>query len=571
MNTFLTQWNRYFVFAAFLSIFLNLIQFAYPLYMFTVLREVLTSYSRVTLDSITAVALFAVGCYILFFWLRGCILTFAGEALNQAVRGDACQMQIRATAFGLSKERYAQGLSDLEILVRFFSGTAMTTLFEFPWAPLYLIMIYLMMPALGVVVTVGGLIMVGLSLLKSRVVGDISPSLSEEKKRQKQWTSTVLRNAEAINAMGMFQRVNDITESRLATLSRHETIAAKASTTLNALVGGMQLFIQLSIYFVGALLALKYGADFSMVIVISIIMRMALGPLTQMIAQWDAFTATWSAYRRLHYFVEISREISRQPALPIPKISGHLMVQGAACTVQHRFILKGVSFQVSHGTFLGLIGASGAGKTTLCKLILGMIPPRMGRVTIDGTPPQQLSDLDRQRVIGYLPQEVYLFPGTMAENIARMGPVDLNLVKTVAMLCGIHEWIESLPEGYETPLEGEKGITLSGGQKQRVAMARAVYGFPPLIVLDEPTSSLDRAGMEAFLTLLSRLKAQAPCTCIVVTHTPMLLDAMDRVLMVDKGSVLMRKRTDPAVTDFFNIVPEPHSPDVKPPTGEHSP
>ena len=108
-----------------------------------------------------------------------------------------------------------------------------------------------------------------------------------------------------------------------------------------------------------------------------------------------------------------------------------------------------------------------------------------------------------------------------------MGPVDLNLVKTVAMLCGIHEWIESLPEGYETPLEGEKGITLSGGQKQRVAMARAVYGFPPLIVLDEPTSSLDRAGMEAFLTLLSRLKAQAPCTCIVVTHTPMLLDAMD--------------------------------------------
>ena len=182
--------------------------------------------------------------------------------MNQAVRGDACQMQIRATAFGLSKERYAQGLSDLEILVRFFSGTAMTTLFEFPWAPLYLIMIYLMMPALGVVVTVGGLIMVGLSLLKSRVVGDISPSLSEEKKRQKQWTSTVLRNAEAINAMGMFQRVNDITESRLATLSRHETIAAKASTTLNALVGGMQLFIQLSIYFVGALLALKYGADF---------------------------------------------------------------------------------------------------------------------------------------------------------------------------------------------------------------------------------------------------------------------------------------------------------------------
>jgi ABC-type protease/lipase transport system fused ATPase/permease subunit len=234
--------------------------------------------------------------------------------------------------------------------------------------------------------------------------------------------------------------------------------------------------------------------------------------------------------------------------LPAPR--GHINAVGVVFRIKDQVLLKGVSFELKPGEFLGIIGPSGAGKTTLCRLLLGIWPSFGGKVYLDGKDIFLWNKEEVGQYIGYLPQEIELFPGTVAQNIARLGKKDMEHVEQAIEICGIKDMVESFPQGAQTQLEGEKGLKLSGGQKQKIGLARAVYKNPKFLILDEPTSNLDEQGEQLLLTALSSMKKHHDCTCIMVTHKPSLLHSMDKILVLRDGQVAMFGPKDEVFAKF---------------------
>ncbi|MBF0258705.1 MAG: type I secretion system permease/ATPase [Desulfamplus sp.] len=536
MNSFLKKWNRYFTFVALISIFINLAQLASPLYMFTIFGDILVSYSKKSLMSITVAAFFAVIFFFALHYLRKRILVSAGRDLNLHMRTTAFENMIHGYALQ-ADDSYTQGLNDLEILKSFFTSPAVTVLFDIPWTPLYLILIFFLNMELGFVTASGLLIMISLNLLKKYIVRESGQQKSMKSSETNRFVNASIQNAEVISAMGMTRTVSALYNQMNRESLFFQTVSNRFAVDLKAVMGFMQSIIQILTYFIGVYLSMMQGLSFGMVIVVSMIMRMVLGPCIQAINMWDMAVNTKLAYNRMHYFMRFSDIKPEQMAMPRP--SGNLTVHRASCIAGQNMLLRGVTFKLNHGEFMGIIGPGGAGKSTLCRLILGIWPAYSGKVQLDGMETFQIERENSGKYIGYLPQEVELFPATVAQNIARLGSVDMEKVLIAAQICGLDEMIENMPDGYDTMLEGVDGLKLSGGQKQRLGMARAVYGDPSLIVLDEPTANLDKNGEQQFVETLKRLKLKRDCTCIMVTHKPALLTSMDKVLVMQSGTVAL--------------------------------
>lgn len=297
------------------------------------------------------------------------------------------------------------------------------------------------------------------------------------------------------------------------------------------------LFRSVLIYCAGAYYAMTQGFSVGLMVAASIIMGRGLAPLMQAMGTWKFTMQARQAYKRLDGFVRAVDAVPEKMPLPAPR--GHYRLEEATYRTGGQVLLAGVSFGLNPGEFLGVIGPSGAGKTTLCRMLLGMWPPVAGHVYLDGMEVFRWDKEEAGKKIGYLPQELELFPATVAENIARLGEVDMEKVKAAAELCGITELLESLPNGFDTMLEAEGGVKLSGGQKQIVGMARALYGDPNILVLDEPTSNLDEQTESLIITILAGLKQKRNTTCIMVTHKPEILQSMDRVLVLRQGRLAM--------------------------------
>ena len=547
MTAFFKKWKKYFTFAALLSCFVNILQLTFPFYMFTIYRNVIISYSGFSLANITAAAFFAVMALGLFSYLRSRILALAGQELSLELRQRIYSGMIKGCVLD-SKRAYQGGLNDLEVLRNYFSSPSIYALFDAPWAPFYLALVYLFHPVLGIIATCGALVMVGLSVLQEILVRKSMKAANIENTRNYRFVDSFMRNAEVINGMGMINAISDRFVQGNNQVLMNQTKSSYHAGTIQALIKPMQNVIQVLIYCAGAYYAMKEGFNVGLMVAASIIMGRGLAPLMQVMSSWRLTTQAKESYQRLKGFSAMLEQQVQTMPLPVPK--GHLNVAGAVFRIKDQVLLKGVSFELEPGSFLGIIGPSGAGKTTLCRLLLGIWPSFGGKVYLDGKDIFSWNKEEVGQYIGYLPQEIELFPGTVEQNIARLGTADREQVEKALDICGIKDMVDGFPQGLETLLEGENGLRLSGGQKQKIGLARAVYKNPRFLVLDEPTSNLDEQGEQQLLVALRSMKKHHACTCIMVTHKPSLLHSMDKMLVMRDGQVAMFGPKDEVFAKF---------------------
>ena len=536
MAAFLKKWKKYFTFAALLSCFVNILQLTFPFYMFTIYGNIIVSYSPLSLKNITVVAFMAVVVLGCFSYLRSRLLALAGQDLSLGLREQVYSGMVKGSVLN-GNRAYQAGLNDLEVLRNYFSTPSIYALFDAPWAPFYLALVYLFHPVLGIIATSGALVMVGLSILQEVLIRKSMKEAGQLNVKSHRFVDSFMRNAEVINGMGMIGDISDRFVEKNDRVMINQTKSSYYAGTIQSMIKPTQNVVQVLIYCFGAIFAIKDGFDVGLMVAGSIIMGRGFAPLMQFMSSWRMTATAKESYLRLSGFSAI---LERQvPGMPLPAPKGHVSVAGASYRIQSQLLLKAVSFELPAGELLGVIGPNGAGKTTLCSLLLGILPSFGGKVYLDG---KDIFSWDKEEVgpyIGYLPQEIELFPGTVAQNIARLGHVDMDRVEQAVQACGIQGLVDSFPQGFLTQLEGDEGVRLSGGQKQMVGLARALYGKPRLLVLDEPTSNLDEQGEQLLVNLLAGMKESRNCTCIMVSHKPQLLHAMDKMLVMNTGQVAM--------------------------------
>ena len=536
MAEFLEKWKKYLTFSVVLSSFVNILQMTFSFYMFTIYRNVIISYSGYSLSNITIAAVFALTFFGLFHYLRSRLLAAAGRDLNQTYR--ALVYKNIVGMFAISPQQtYSQGLNDLQTLKQYFSTPAVYALMDAPWSPFYLALIFTLNSGLGTIATVGALVMAGLSMLQERLIRRQMTDANRINHENMKFVTAFLKNAEVINGMGMTEAIGNRFDTTNRAVIRNQTVSSVIAGTIQAVIKPMQNVIQVFIYCFGAYYVITQGFDTGLMVACSIIMGRGLAPLMQVSSTWRVTLQAREAYQRFSNFVRAVERLPERMALPTPK--GHVQVDRAGLVLGGRPLLHNVSFQLAPGEFLGIVGPNGAGKTTLCRMLLGIWPAQTGQVMLDGN---KMFLWDKEALgahIGYLPQEVELFDSTVARNIARMGEPDPAKVEQAAEICGLKELIETLPQGMDTQLEGDSGITLSGGQRQRLCLARALYDDPTLLIMDEPTANLDEPGEQAFVDTISRLKKEGNCTGIMVTHKPSLLQTVDKILVLQQGTVAL--------------------------------
>lgn len=533
MRTFLKKWMKYFFFAGFFSFFINILALTFPIYMLAVYDRVLSSFSLPTLTTITigaVLALIVMGC---LDFLRSRLLVQAGVAMDHALSRPVLTEMLKG-ASRIKKIDYAEGLKDVNTLRNYFSGNAIFAFFDAPWTPIYLLVIYLMHPMMGFFSLGAAILLFVLGLMQDMLTRKRSDQASAVASQEQRFINTCLRNAEVIYSMGMLDGVKDRWKKTNGVVVGLQTETNRMAGVMGSVSKSFRAATQVLIYGLGAYLVLKNESTPGIIIAASIIMRQALNPVEQAMNTWRLTVDARGAHKRVDALLK-SSETPEKMTLPEPE--GQIAAETASLAIGERVILNNITFALPAGEQMGLIGPSGSGKTTLCRLLLGIWPPMAGTVRLDGADVYKWDKDLLGPFIGYLPQDIEFFSGTVSDNIARMGTVDPEKVVEAAQQAGIHEMILKLPQGYDTQI-GQGGIRLSGGQRQRVAMARALYGDPKLIVMDEPNSNLDDAGERALQAALVRLK-QKKTTVIIVTHKPSLLGSVDKILMLNEGQVAM--------------------------------
>jgi PrtD family type I secretion system ABC transporter len=527
--------RRAFLVAGLFGAAINMLFLTIPLYMMQIFDRVLASRSFDTLVFLTLMALAGISLLAFLDYQRARILArivaFLDIALAPAAFGRAIGGALRGRGYA------AEGLRDLATLRGFLGSVGVHALFDAPWTPIYLVVVVLIHPVLGAIAALGALALLAVALINELATRGPLRAASEAQIRAMRRVEASGRNAEAITAMGMLPGLaRSWAEENDAAIAGHET-AARRGGGLLALTRFLRLLLQLLFLAVGAWLVVGQDLTAGAMIAGSLIYGRALAPLEQALGAWRGFVHARGAYGRL---VGFFAETSAGPApMALPDPVGHLEVErlSYAPPGSDRLLLKGVGFEVAPGEALGLLGPSGAGKSTLARLLVGLLRPNAGQVRLDGADIWLWDRVALGRHVGYVPQDVELFAGTIARNIARMGNVDPDAVVRAARLADLHEAILRMPKGYDTEI-GEGGALLSAGQRQRVALARAVYRMPRLVVLDEPNSNLDRAGEQALIAAIDRLKA-AGAAVVLVTHRQALLGCVDKLVVLRDGVVLL--------------------------------
>jgi len=514
----------------------NLLMLVPSLYMLQVYDRVLASRNEMTLWMLTVLML---GAYALMAGLelvRSFVLVRVGARfdlmLNKRVYTAAYEQNLKQAGGNAG-----QSLSDLTTLRQFLTGNALFAFFDAPWFPIYLAVIFMFDWWLGVFALVGTIILVILAYVNERVTKAPLAEANTMAIAANNMATNNLRNAEVIESMGMLPNlINRWFKSH----SRFLSLQAEASEK-GAKVASATKFVQVSLQSLvlgfGALLVLENHISAGMMIAASILVGRALAPVQQVIAVWKSYSSTRSAFERLSKLLEANPK--REAGMPLPKPQGSLSVEAVTASPPGAkvAIVKGLSFAINAGDVLGVIGPSGSGKSTLARLLVGVWPALMGKVRLDGADIYGWNKAELGPNIGYLPQDIELFGGTVSENIARFGEIDPEAVVLAAKRAGVHDMILHMPEGYDTKL-GDGGAGLSGGQKQRLGLARAMYGDPALIVLDEPNSNLDDVGEQALVQAVLDLRQRGK-TIILITHRTNIIGATNKLLLMRDGSAQM--------------------------------
>ena len=520
---------------AIFSFVINILMLASPIYMLNIYDRVLTSGHVDTLYFLTAI----IGAALLLMGAldaaRTAVTVRIGNWLSDTLGPVYLASGVRARLHGETAS--SELLRDLSQLQSFIATQGLTAFFDSPWVPIYVALIWLLHPALGTVACGAAVLLFLLTLMNEGVTRRQTRLANREQVLSFHLAETVMRNASVVWAMGMLPAVIERWRSTNGEALKALRRSAERGGVILAFTKFTRFFVQIGILGVGALLVLRGELTAGGMIAASILLSRALAPVEMAMSAWRNFAATRLAYGRLKVQLEDFPSGSERTWLPTP--TGKIVVEDIIFTAPRssRIILFNVSFTLDPGEAIAMLGPSGAGKSTLCRLLVGIGSPKAGSIRLDGSELSHWDPVQLGEYIGYLPQDVELFAGTVSENIARLGEIRDKDVIRAAKLAHAHEMIQSLPEGYSTQI-GEGGMMLSAGQRQRLGLARAVYGNPRLIILDEPNANLDEAGEAALAAAVGELKRRG-AGLIVVGHRPSTLAQADKILLLKGGCVAM--------------------------------
>ncbi len=516
------------------SVIVNVLVLAPSAYMMEVYDRVVNSRSHNTLLMLTFLV---VGIYILLEaleWVRRQIMHDAGMELDKSLREHVFSAILTARIQNIPAGG-AQALRDLKSIREFLPSHALLAVIDTPLALFVLILLFLMAPALGWFAVAGALVQFGIGVINERRIREPLLAANRSALGAQNYADGVIRNAQVIESMGMLDHIHKRWMGRQQEFLLQQAEASDHAGTNSALSKLVQSLLSSLLLGMGCWLTLKGEIHGSGMIVASILGGRVLSPLVQIIGSWRQIESALESYHRLESMLRELPLPEKGMALPAP--TGSLSVEGVIAGAPRSpvQILKGISFRIAPGGSLAIVGPSASGKTTLARLLTGIWPAMQGKVRLDGHDVYQWDKEELGQHIGYLPQNVELFEGSIAENVARFGKPDLLKVREACSMVGLEAFIEHLPKGYETQI-GDDGSFLSGGERQRVALARAVYDMPKFVVLDEPNASLDEAGDVALLNAVSLLRTNGS-TVIVITHRLNILGAIEHMLVLVDGQV----------------------------------
>ena len=535
LNT-LKACKQYFVFAGVFSAAINLLMLTPIIYMLTVYDRVVPSGSLSTLSMLTLLMVLLLIAAGGLEWVRAMILIGASNRFESLLRKRVSDATFKRALLTGGAGANSQSLNDLTALRQFLTGNGVFAFFDAPWFPVYVGVMFLFHPWFGIAGILAGIAMVVLAIANESSTNKLLTEANAEANKASNRFQGSLRNAEVVAGMGMAEDLRKIQDAAYRDVSKKQTDASRRAQVWGGISKYFRMIIQSLLLGLGAYLALNQQISPGMMIAGSLLLGRALAPIDVLVGTWKGFSLARAQYNRLH---DLLANIPANPnTMKLPAPLGDLKVEqvSIAPPLSRTFVVQGVSFELEAGASLGIVGPSASGKSTLARSILGIWPSQMGKVRLDGA---DISAWDREELgphIGYLPQDIELFDGTIAENIARFRDTDPEKVVKAAKLAGVHEMILNQPNGYDTVIGGAGGV-LSGGQRQRIGLARAIYGQPALLVLDEPNSNLDDQGEKQLVESLLKIKSQG-CTTVVITHRTMILQCVDKILVMKQGAAV---------------------------------
>lgn len=516
------------------SFFTNLLVFVSPLYMLQIYDRVITSRNETTLYAITLIAGYLLLVYAVLEMLRSRVLVRAGILFDEKI-ADPIFNAVHRGNLRQPNGGHSQALRDVDSVREFLTGAGLIALCDVPWVPIFVFACFILHPWFGWIAIGGSLLIFGLTLLNEYLTFGLLGEASRASIAANQQAQATLRNGEVLHAMGMLDALRTLWSTSHGKVISWQARASDRAGVIVASTKFVRMFLQTAILGTGAYLAIQKEISPGAMIAASIIIGRALAPVELVVGNWKGLTAARNGYKRLKQLLAIAGDETERMKLPRPE--GRLELENvvAGAPGQRRAILHGVSFALAPGEVVGIVGPSAAGKSTLARVITGVWKAAGGAVRLDGSDMAHWDPQILGQYVGYLPQDVELFSGTIAQNICRFQDADGDEIVKVAQLAGCHEMIQQLADGYDTQI-GDGGYALSGGQRQRIALARSLFGNPCLIVLDEPNASLDAAGEEALLFAVQKMRA-AGSTVVIITHKVNILAVTDKILVMGQGAV----------------------------------
>jgi ATP-binding cassette subfamily C protein EexD len=526
--------KRYFIYAGFFSAAVNLLMLVPVIYMLQVYDRVISSGSYSTLAMLTLLMVALTAALGGFEWVRSMILISASNRIEKNLRRRVSDATFKRALITGGMVSNAQPLNDLSSLSQFLTGNGLFAFFDAPWFPIYVFVMFMFHPMFGYAAIFAGIVMIALAYTTEKVTSKKLQDANTQSTSINNQISGTIKNSEVIAAMGMADDLRHRQEARFDKVLTLQTDASRWAGILQSLSKTFRMVMQSLLLGLGALLALQQEISPGMMIAGSLLLGRALAPIDMLVGTWKGFTLARGQYDRLGQLLTQIPKDAETMSLPEP--TGKLSVEQVMVVPpgSKNIVVRGVTMELSPGEALGIVGPSASGKSCLARALLGIWPAYSGKVRLDGADIASWNRSELGPHIGYLPQDIELFDGSISENISRFGDVDPEKVVAAAKTAGVHELILNLPKGYDTVIGGAGGV-LSGGQRQRIGLARAIYGSPKYLVLDEPNSNLDDQGERELVEAIRRIKA-AGATVIVITHRTMVLQCVDKILVMRDGA-----------------------------------
>ncbi|MEN9372952.1 MAG: hypothetical protein RIR79_504 [Pseudomonadota bacterium] len=535
LTTTLWAFRREFLIVGALSFLTNLLMLSPTIYMLQVFDRVLSSGSELTLIAVSLITLFLFAIMAFAEWLRSRVLVRAGMDFDAQL-----STRVFNSSFEASLEQSAtnpsRSLGDLIQIRQFLTGNGIFALFDAPWAPIYIAVTFFLHPWLGILSMIFAVVQAALAWFGHRHTVAPSEAAIQASSEANAYLQSKLRNSEVLQSMGMIGNLRQRWEQKYQLSTSKNSFAVGVTHRVMAWSKFIRYSQQSLSLGAGALLVINGEISPGAMIAANVLMGRALAPIDQLVGTWRGFITSHAAFKRLEILLD--QYPARDPALSRTTPTGNVTLRNVVASAAGRAspILKGISFDIAAGSVVVVLGPSGSGKSTLARTIVGIWPNVSGEVLLNGLPIAGWDRVELGRHLGYLPQDVELFEGTIAENIARLGEINPDQVIAAARSAGLHDMILRFPKGYDTPI-GEAGGLLSGGQRQRVGLARAIYGNPVLVVLDEPNANLDDVGETALTQTVLELKAQGK-TVFLITHRQAAISAADYLMILQDGQLI---------------------------------